>query len=151
MPLQARLGALIYTTKQSLALQGKPVNIFLDFKLDGKVAFVTGASSRLDVAFARSLADSGAAVALGARRTERLAVLGSDIERSGRRAVVPADGADPADCSRLSMCTSSEPSVTASLLSHGQRCPDGSVGSGTRRTREEIGPGMLAAEGRVPC
>jgi len=108
MPLQARPGALIYTTKQSLALQGKPVKIFQDVKLDGKVAIVTGASSGLDVAFARELADAGAAVALGARRTERLAVLGSDAERSGQRAIaVPADIADPADCSRLPMCTSS--------------------------------------------
>jgi NAD(P)-dependent dehydrogenase (short-subunit alcohol dehydrogenase family) len=78
------------------------VNILDDFKLDGKVAIVTGASSGLGVAFARALADAGADVALGARRSDRLAIVRSDIERSGRRAIaITADVADPTDCSRL--------------------------------------------------
>ena len=38
------------------------------FRLDGKVAVVTGASSGLGVAFAQGLAEAGADVALGARR-----------------------------------------------------------------------------------
>ena len=42
------------------------------FRLDGKVAVVTGASSGLGVAFAQGLAEAGADVALGARRAERL-------------------------------------------------------------------------------
>ena len=46
---------------------------FLDrFRLDGKVAVVTGASSGLGVAFAKALAEAGADVVLGARREERL-------------------------------------------------------------------------------
>ena len=36
------------------------------FKLDGKVAVVTGASSGLGVAFAKALAEAGADVVLGA-------------------------------------------------------------------------------------
>lgn len=72
------------------------------FNLDGKVAIVTGASSGLGVAVARALADAGAAVAFGARRSDRLAVARSDIERSGGRAIaITADVADPDDCSRL--------------------------------------------------
>jgi NAD(P)-dependent dehydrogenase (short-subunit alcohol dehydrogenase family) len=43
------------------------------FRLDDRVAIVTGASSGLGVAFATALAEAGAHVALGARRADRLA------------------------------------------------------------------------------
>ncbi|MCW2994155.1 MAG: family oxidoreductase, partial [Conexibacter sp.] len=42
------------------------------FRLDGKVAVVTGASSGLGVSFAIALAEAGADLALGARRIEGL-------------------------------------------------------------------------------
>jgi NAD(P)-dependent dehydrogenase (short-subunit alcohol dehydrogenase family) len=57
------------------------------FDLAGKVALVTGASSGLGVRFAEVLADNGAAVALVARRAERLAAVRSRIEKAGGRAV----------------------------------------------------------------
>jgi len=124
------------------------VNIFDDFKLNGKVAIVKGASSGLGAAFPRALADTGAVVALGARRTERLALLASDIERSGRRAIaVPADVA-PRLLTAIDVYEF-EPSVRASLLSMGNVVLAPHIGSGTRRTREELG--MLAGEGCVPC
>ena len=44
------------------------------FRLDGKVAVVTGASSGLGVAFAKALAEAGADLVLGARREERLQI-----------------------------------------------------------------------------
>jgi len=72
------------------------------FRLDGKVAIVTGASSGLGVAFARALAEAGADVALGARRVERLEETRSLVEAAGRRAIaVRADVADPDDCQAL--------------------------------------------------
>jgi NADP-dependent 3-hydroxy acid dehydrogenase YdfG len=55
--------------------------------LDGKVAAVTGASSGIGEATARMLADAGAAVALGARRVDRLEAIVSGIEESGGRAL----------------------------------------------------------------
>ena len=72
------------------------------FRLDGKVAIVTGASSGLGVAFARGLAEAGADIALGARRVERLEETRSLVEAAGRRAtVVRADVTDPDDCQAL--------------------------------------------------
>ena len=80
--------------------QGQPL---LDrFRLDGKVAIVTGASSGLGVAFAEGLAEAGADVAICARRAERLAETRTRVETHGRRCLaVPADVAKPEDCTRV--------------------------------------------------
>jgi NAD(P)-dependent dehydrogenase (short-subunit alcohol dehydrogenase family) len=67
------------------------------FDLTGKVALVTGASSGLGVRFAEVLAGNGAALALVARRTDRLAGVQARIEQAGGRAVaVEADVRDRA-------------------------------------------------------
>ena len=72
------------------------------FRLDGRTAIVTGASSGLGVAFAKALAEAGADVALGARRVERLADTAKMVEATGRRAItVQTDVSDPEDCERL--------------------------------------------------
>jgi NADP-dependent 3-hydroxy acid dehydrogenase YdfG len=51
--------------------------------LNGKVIAITGASSGIGEAAARLLAERGAKLMLGARRTERLEKLVSDIEAAG--------------------------------------------------------------------
>jgi NAD(P)-dependent dehydrogenase (short-subunit alcohol dehydrogenase family) len=72
------------------------------FRLDGKVAIVTGASSGLGVAFAKALAEAGADVALGARRAGHLDETRRMVEDLGRRAIaVQTDVARPEDCNQL--------------------------------------------------
>jgi NAD(P)-dependent dehydrogenase (short-subunit alcohol dehydrogenase family) len=72
------------------------------FRLDGRVAIVTGASSGLGVAFAEFLASAGADVALGARRVDRLEETKGKIEALGRRCIaVPTDVAKVSDCQAL--------------------------------------------------
>lgn len=54
--------------------------------LEDKVVAITGASSGIGAATARRLADAGAAVVLGARRTDHLESLASQIRAAGGRA-----------------------------------------------------------------
>jgi len=56
------------------------------FRVDNKIALVTGASSGLGLRFATVLAQAGAQVAVAARRTDRLAELERSIRTSGGRA-----------------------------------------------------------------
>jgi NADP-dependent 3-hydroxy acid dehydrogenase YdfG len=67
----------------------------MDQELQGTVALVTGASSGIGEAPARRLAGLGAAVAIGARRKQRLDRLALEIEQAGGRALaIEADVTD---------------------------------------------------------
>jgi 3-oxoacyl-[acyl-carrier protein] reductase len=60
------------------------------FDLSGQVALVTGASSGLGMRFAEVLAENGAAVALVARRKDRLAAVKERIAAAGGKAIAIA-------------------------------------------------------------
>jgi NAD(P)-dependent dehydrogenase (short-subunit alcohol dehydrogenase family) len=101
------------------------------FRLDGRVAVVTGASSGLGAVFARALAEAGADVALGARRVERLAETQQAVEKAGRRAIsVRTDVAVPEDCQALVDATMAEFGRVDILVNNA------GIGTATPATRE---------------
>lgn len=68
--------------------------------LAGSVYAITGASAGIGRATARALAAERAKVVVGARRTERLDELVTELD-NGNAAAVEMDVRDPADCDRL--------------------------------------------------
>jgi NAD(P)-dependent dehydrogenase (short-subunit alcohol dehydrogenase family) len=86
-----------------------PPDILQSFRLDGKVAVVTGASSGLGVAFATGLARAGADIAICARRVDRLQATRAAVESTGRRCIaLRADVSNPEDCETVVEQTSRE-------------------------------------------
>jgi NADP-dependent 3-hydroxy acid dehydrogenase YdfG len=68
--------------------------------LDGAVALVTGASSGIGAATAVALAEAGAAVAIGARRKDRLDALSAELTGGGARVLqLELDVTDEQACS----------------------------------------------------
>jgi len=106
------------------------------YRLDGRVAIVTGASSGLGVAFAQALAEAGADVVLGARRVDRLEATAQLVRDAGRRVLaVATDVADPAQCQAL---------VDAAMAEFGQvdilvnNAGIGTAAPATRETPEQF-------------
>lgn len=79
------------------------------FRLDGKVAVVTDASSGLGVAIAHGMAAAGADVAIGARRVDLLDQTRASVEQLGRRCItVRTDVTKIEDCDELVAAAANE-------------------------------------------
>ena len=72
----------------------QPIDVASMFRIDGKVAVVTGASSGLGARFARVLDAAGAKVVLAARRKDRLEALAGELSDAVPVACDVADGGD---------------------------------------------------------
>lgn len=78
-------------------IAGMTTSLLPNFRLDGKVALVTGASSGIGSRLAEGFAAAGATVVLAARREDRLQALAERIRAAGGRAsTVALDVTDPA-------------------------------------------------------
>lgn len=80
-----------------------------NFRIEGRTAIVTGASSGLGVGFARALCEAGGQVVLAARRVDRLEQVAADLMSAGFRCItVEADVANAEDCTRVVACAVEE-------------------------------------------
>jgi NAD(P)-dependent dehydrogenase (short-subunit alcohol dehydrogenase family) len=108
------------------------MSVLDSFRLDGKVAIVTGASSGLGVAFAQGLAQAGADVAICARRADRLQKTKEVVEAEGRRCVaIEADVSIVEDCARVVDRTMSELGSVDVLVNNA------GIGTAVPATREQ--------------
>ncbi|MGW5749369.1 SDR family NAD(P)-dependent oxidoreductase [Nocardia rhamnosiphila] len=72
------------------------------FRLNGRVAVVTGAGSGLGAGFAHALAEAGADIVVAGRRRDKLDQVAAGVTTRGRRClVVPTDITDPGRCEAL--------------------------------------------------
>ena len=87
-------------TQQERVIPAYGTQVIDSFRLDGKVAVVTGASSGLGACVARVFAEAGAAcVYVAARRLERLQDTVEVVRAAGGEAIaVPLDVTDPEAC-----------------------------------------------------
>src|SRR4051812_33300156 len=91
-----------------------PLDPLAPFRLDGRVAIVTGASSGLGARFARVLQAAGADVVLAARRVDRIEALASELGPTA----VPCDVRDDAQCQALVDATLERPGQVDVLVNN---------------------------------
>ncbi|MCC5884990.1 MAG: SDR family oxidoreductase [Gammaproteobacteria bacterium] len=108
------------------------------FRLDGKVAVVTGAGKGIGRGIARALAEAGADVAVSSRSKSDLDTLVAEIQQIGRRALaLPADVTSPEELSHLAASTVQEFGRIDIWVNNAGGLPDGTPRYLTRTSEEQ--------------
>ena len=88
------------------------------FRLDGRVAFLSGATGHLGTRMAWALCDAGAHVVLNARSQEKLEALAQDLVRNGRKASVACFDVTNGNAMRESIASIGEQYGRLDILVH---------------------------------
>jgi NAD(P)-dependent dehydrogenase (short-subunit alcohol dehydrogenase family) len=88
------------------------------FRLDGRVAFLSGATGHLGTRMAWALADAGAHVVLNARNRDNLETLANDLVRRGREASVACFDVTNGNAMREHIATIGEQHGRLDILVH---------------------------------
>ena len=108
------------------------------FKLDGKVAVVTGGGKGIGRGIVLALAEAGADVAIAARNQEEIEAVAAEVEALGRKAIaVPTDVTNVDHIDRLAELTLAKLGSVDVWVNNAGGLPDGTPRWLTRTSPEE--------------